>query len=42
MDKSLEFVRKQRIFKLNDKVIFVSGHPTGKSGVTNLVKELNI
>lgn len=42
MDKSLEFVRKKRIFKTNDKVIFVSGHPTGKSGVTNLVKELNI
>ncbi len=42
MQKSIDFVKKNKIFKKGEKVIFVSGHPTGKTGVTNLVKEIEI
>lgn len=42
MKRSLDYIRSKKLFKKGDKVIFVSGHPTGRSGVTNLVKELDI
>lgn len=38
LDRSISYIKKQKIAKKKDKIIIVAGEPVGKSGVVNLVE----